>query len=62
MLVLSREPGEAIRIGAEIEVAVLGIVGGRVKLGIRAPKGVPVRRVELVTDNDDPSARAVGDD
>ena len=35
MLVLSRKAGERVQIGSEIEVTVLGVHGGRVKLGFR---------------------------
>jgi carbon storage regulator len=47
MLVLSRKQGEGIRIGNEIEVTVLEVRGGRVKLGLRAPRSVPVHRDEV---------------
>jgi carbon storage regulator len=48
MLVLSRKSGERIQIGSEIELTVLGIQGGRVKLGFAGPRDVPIRRDELV--------------
>ena len=47
MLVLSRKPGERIIIGENITLTVLGIQGGRVRLGIMAPPGVPVHRQEV---------------
>ena len=47
MLVLTRKAGENIRIGSEITVTVLGVRSGHVKLGIDAPKGVPVHREEV---------------
>ena len=47
MLVLSRKPGEALQIGAEVTVTVLAIGGGRVKIGISAPAEVEVWRAEL---------------
>jgi carbon storage regulator len=47
MLVLSRKPGQEIRIDEQISVVVLGISGDRVKLGFRAPREVSVRRGEL---------------
>jgi carbon storage regulator len=47
MLVLSRKVGEAIRIGDDIEVVVLGAHNGRVKIGISAPRHVDVFRGEL---------------
>ena len=48
MLVLSRKPGESILIGEEIEIRVLSIVGGKIKLGITAPPHVSVMRSEVV--------------
>ena len=48
MLVLSRKVGERVQIGSEIEVTVLGVQGGRVKLGFAGPPEVPIRREELV--------------
>lgn len=47
MLVLSRKQLEALRIGDTVEVTVLEIRGGRVRLGICAPRDVPVMRLEL---------------
>jgi len=47
MLVLSRKSGECVRIGSSIEVKVLEITGGRVKLGFSAPLGVAIQRNEL---------------
>lgn len=48
MLVLSRKPGEALLIGDDVEVVILGIEGDRVKLGIQAPKQIDVVRKELL--------------
>lgn len=47
MLVLSRRLGEALKIGDEIEVSVLGISGNQVRLGIKAPVNVAVDREEI---------------
>lgn len=44
MLVLSRKLGEQIRIGLGIEITVLKIHGGRVQIGVQAPREVSVRR------------------
>jgi carbon storage regulator CsrA len=46
MLVLSRKPAEAIRIGDDILIKVIAIRGGQVKLGIEAPQGIRVMRTE----------------
>jgi len=48
MLVLSRKAGEAIVLGGNITVYVLGVEGDRVKLGVDAPPEVLVLRSELV--------------
>ncbi|MDA0284197.1 MAG: carbon storage regulator [Planctomycetota bacterium] len=47
MLVLSRKTTESICIGDGIEVRVLEISGGRVRLGITAPAEIPVHRSEI---------------
>lgn len=47
MLVLSRKAGEVIRIGDDIEVVVLEIVSNKVRIGISAPREVPVHRQEV---------------
>ncbi|MCP4895647.1 MAG: carbon storage regulator [bacterium] len=47
MLVLSRKRDTAVRIGPNIEVRVLSIRNGQVKLGIDAPNGVPIWRDEI---------------
>lgn len=48
MLVLTRKEGESITIGTNIEVIVLRATDGRLRLGIVAPKDVPVFRTELL--------------
>ena len=47
MLVLSRKAGERIWIGDDISVTVVRISGGGVRIGIEAPKELPVVREEL---------------
>lgn len=47
MLVIQRRPEEQIRIGEHITVRVLGISGNSVRLGISAPREVPVHREEV---------------
>ena len=47
MLVLSRKPKESIVIDGQITVTVLQVNGKNVRLGIEAPKEVPIRRKEL---------------
>jgi carbon storage regulator len=47
VLVLSRKVGESIDIGGGIEVAVLSVRNGRVRLGFAAPQSVTIRRREI---------------
>ena len=47
MLVLSRKPGEKVRIGPDITLTVLEVQGNRVRIGIDAPDQVCVLRGEL---------------
>ena len=58
MLVLTRKIDQRIRIGADVEVVVLGIEGDHVKLGIQAPRQIPVLRYELVQDVQEENRRA----
>lgn len=47
MLALSRKVGESIVINNDIEVTILEIKGDQVKVGIAAPKSVPIYRKEI---------------
>lgn len=47
MLVLSRGKDESIIIGDDIEITVTEIRGDKVRLGINAPRSVPVHRKEI---------------
>jgi carbon storage regulator len=47
MLVLTRKANQSIMIGDDIEVSVLSILGEKVRLGIQAPRRVPVFRKEV---------------
>ena len=47
MLVLSRKMNQSIMIGDEIEITVLSVSGEKVRLGIKAPREVPVYRDEV---------------
>ena len=44
MLVLSRKVGESIKLADDIEITVLAVDNSRVRLGIRAPRHIDVRR------------------
>lgn len=47
MLALSRKQGESIMVGNDIELTILEIKGEQVKVGIAAPKSIPVYRKEI---------------
>lgn len=47
MLVLSRKKKEAVLIGEEIKITVIGIEGDKVKLGIEAPENLTIYREEI---------------
>jgi len=47
MLVLSRQRDESIMIGDEVEVTIVDVRGDKVRLGITAPKHIPVHRKEV---------------
>ncbi len=47
MLVLSRKVGEVINIGSSVTVTVLSVDRGIIRLGIDAPKSIPVHRKEI---------------
>jgi len=47
MLVLSRRKDESIVIGENIEITVIGFSGNQVRLGIKAPRVIPVNRKEI---------------
>ena len=47
MLTLSRKKGESLVINNNIEVTILDIRGDQIKLGIAAPKEVPIYRKEI---------------
>lgn len=47
MLVLKRRIGETVMIGDDVALTVLGVKGNQVRVGIAAPKSVPVHRQEI---------------
>lgn len=47
MLILTRRVGETVNIGDKIKVVVLGVKGSNVRIGVEAPKEVPVHREEI---------------
>jgi carbon storage regulator len=47
MLVLSRQRDESIMIGDDVEIIIVDVRGDKVRLGITAPKEIPVHRREI---------------
>lgn len=47
VLILTRRSNETINIGDNIQITVLGIKGGQVRIGVTAPKDVTVHREEI---------------
>ncbi|GIR56002.1 MAG: carbon storage regulator [Gammaproteobacteria bacterium] len=47
MLILTRRVGEALMIGDQTKIVVLGVKGSQIRLGINAPKDVMVHREEI---------------
>lgn len=60
MLVLSRKLEESIMIGDEIEIKVISVQGDTIKLGITAPKTIPVHRKEVYVEIEEENIRAAG--
>jgi carbon storage regulator len=47
MLIITRKPGEKIMLGDDVVVHVMEIVGNSVRVGIQAPRSLPVYREEI---------------
>lgn len=47
MLALSRKVNESIIVGTDVEITILEVKGDQVKIGINAPKSVPIYRKEI---------------
>jgi carbon storage regulator len=47
MLVLSRQRDQSIMIGDDVEITIVDVRGDKVRLGINAPKSIPVHRREI---------------
>jgi len=60
MLVLTRKSNQSIMIGDEIEVSVLSIMGEKVRIGIQAPRSIPVFRKEVYLEIQQEKAAAQG--
>ena len=46
-MILTRRVGESLMIGDDVNVTVLGIRGNQVRIGVNAPKEIPVHREEI---------------
>jgi carbon storage regulator len=47
MLILTRRVGETVVIGGNVTVAIIGVKGSQIRIGINAPKDVSVHREEI---------------
>jgi carbon storage regulator len=60
MLVLTRKSNQSIMIGDDIEVSVLAIMGEKVRIGIQAPRDIPVFRKEVYLEIQEEGAAGKG--
>jgi carbon storage regulator len=61
VLVLTRKSNQSIMIGDDIEVSVLSIMGEKVRIGIQAPRDIPVFRREVYLEIQEERAAAGGE-
>lgn len=47
MLILTRRVGETLMVGDDVTVTVLGVKGNQIRIGVNAPKDIPVHREEI---------------
>jgi carbon storage regulator len=62
VLVLTRKSNQSIMIGDEIEISVLSVMGDKVRIGIQAPREVPVFRREVYLEIQRENAEALSAD
>jgi carbon storage regulator len=60
MLVLTRKSNQSIMIGDDIEISVLAIMGEKVRIGIQAPRDIPVFRKEVYLEIQDERVTPAG--
>ena len=61
MLIITRRPGEKVMLGDDVVIEVIEVSGSSVRIGIDAPKSIPVYREELwraVKDENEAAAKA----
>ena len=61
MLVLTRKANQSIMIGDDIEISVLSVMGEKVRIGIQAPRDIPVFRKEVYVEIQEEREHAGGD-
>jgi len=59
MLTFTRRAGERILVGSDIEVTVIDVGGGRVRIGVSAPRAIPIHRGEVVDRIEAENRRAI---
>jgi carbon storage regulator len=62
VLVLTRKSNQSIMIGDDIEISVLAVMGEKVRIGIEAPRSVPVFRREVYVEIQEDQEEEEGDD
>jgi len=62
MLVVKRKEGESLLIGEDIEINIVSIENGSVKIGINAPKNITILRKELYKEIEEENKNAVNID
>ena len=62
MLILTRRVGEALKLGEDITVTVLGVRGNQVRIGIDAPKSVAIQREEIYSTAETELTPEIGDE
>lgn len=59
MLVLTRKKGQSIVIGDNIEITLIDVQGDQVRIGIEAPRDVPVHRKEIFLEIQEENRKAI---
>lgn len=62
MLILNRKPGESIMINGNIEIRILEMADGKLKIGIEAPRNVNILRKEVFDQVVEENKNAIGED